>query len=166
VTSIDTSKTVTQLTETEVAQFCKDIAAYGTSVLADPSFRRYSCGATAAVAAQIKNASTDDALRAECRAQLETCLAKPATSDRDGGSDGEEDDSSKCPAEVKASTCSAKLSEYTQCLYEQYEAYRSVAASTDFCATLKIDGMTPKQPEVPPPASCSALAAKCPELDL
>lgn len=159
VTSIDQSKVITSLSDGEIAQFCADISAFTKTALADASFRRYSCGSSAGLAAKLKNPETDEALRAECRAQVETCIAKPSTPPSS-------DSNSKCPAEVRASKCGAPISEYTQCLSDQVESFRAIAASTDFCGALTLKDTTPKAKSPPPPASCSSLAAKCSDLDL
>ncbi|AKU96504.1 hypothetical protein AKJ09_03168 [Labilithrix luteola] len=162
VSSVDSSKRVDSLSDAEAKQYCEDGQSYTTSQMKALDTKRIGCGFTAQFTAGIGAQSDADA-QAKCRTQFDECMNKPDDAGDAGTGDAETDDS--C-ASFKNQTqgCSATVGEMNQCVADQIAALKALAGK-DFCADAKVRTQS-DQPGSPvaTPASCTALASKCPSL--
>lgn len=162
ISSVDSSKKATDLSEADAQQYCRDTLAYQKSQISEADTKRYTCAAIGAAVASF-TAKTDEEAKAACVKSRDECIAKPSSSSQ--GDAGPEKD--PCAnAKKDLGNCTATVAEINQCTADQIEAYKAVV-NQDPCASAtaaKPDGGQPTGASVPEPASCKVLKEKCPAL--
>jgi hypothetical protein len=159
VSSVDSSKTASSLSDAEARQYCQDSVNYNTTHLGEADTRKLGCGFGAAIVAGY-GAKTDAEAKAKCTEQYNSCLAEPvAASDAGAPKD-------PCAnAKAQLAGCSATVGELNACIVDQFAVYQA-ASGKDYCADAKVtsaDAGVPSSSSVfADPASCKAARAKCP----
>lgn len=154
VTSIDSSKTVSELSESEARQYCEDSGRYFANQISEEEGRNFGCGLQASITAAFSGAETDDELKANCQKALSECKSQPIP-------EPVEDD--ECGEFVSdAKKCNATVEELNHCLADRTAEFKQLATK-DFCAELTLSSGGPGSvEEFAEPASCKAIADKCP----
>jgi hypothetical protein len=159
VSSVDSSKTVNGLSDSEAKEYCQDASRFSANNLSGADAKKMVCGFTAA-AFGAYGAANDQEAKTKCQEHYNSCLNEPEKNDSDAGTE-----SDPCADfKTKAANCSATVGEVNQCLSDQAALIKSLA-SKDFCGEAKANaadsptsgGSTPETP-----ASCKALQTKCP----
>lgn len=165
VTSVDSSKQVSGLSDTEAKQVCEDAQAYVTSQFASIDTKRINCGFSAQIMGAY-DATNDADAQTKCRTLFDECMNKPAETGDAGTTDENDGANFDCTAfGSQTRDCGATVGEVSQCLSDQIAALNAVS-SKDFCAEAKArsenDTSTPSLAATP--ASCTAVQTKCPNL--
>lgn len=165
VSSVDSSKQVSGLSDTDAKQYCEDAQAYVSSQYKSIDTKRVSCGFYAQIYGGYGATSDADA-QTKCRAQFDECMNKPDETGDAGTTDDSDDGSTDCASfAAKTKDCGATVGEVSQCLSDQLSALNALA-SKDFCGEAKArsenDTSTPELTTTP--ASCKGLETKCPSL--
>lgn len=136
-TSIDTGKSIDQLTSSESAQLCKDLTSWGEKAAKglEPKFCKL-----VGVFAESK---------AECEKSVKDCINAPS----------EPDDGGMC---TPPTNCDATVAEVQKCLEDSIKALDGYLDEFPSCAELASDSvMEPADPGEP--ASCKTLEQRCPD---
>jgi hypothetical protein len=165
VSSVDSTKTVNSLSDSEAKQYCEDANRYAAAQSNEADAKKVVCGLTAAAIASY-GAETDAEAQTKCKAQYTECMNKPAdTTDTDTDAGTTEDPCADFKSRAK--DCSATVGEVNQCLADRAAAFKTLA-SKDYCAEAKVAspdaGTSSPLTSYDDPASCKALQAKCPSL--
>lgn len=164
VTSVDSSKKIADLSDSEAQQLCRDAQAFTQSNVGEADQKKISCGISASFVASF-NAKTDAEAQANCKKAYDDCLAKPSTSTQAG--DGGAPKDTCADAKKQTTGCDATVGEYSQCASDSVNAYKGLA-SKDYCAEAKAPqpdaGASRPSTTVEQPSSCTALRQKCPQL--
>lgn len=156
-TSVDSSKTGANLSDTEAKQYCEDLQAYQKAQISEDEQKKFSCGFTAQLLASF-TAKDDAEAQSKCKSELDKCLAKPPTA-ADAGSTAD-----ACESFMqRLKSCNATVAELNQCTGDSTAQLKSLATK-DFCADAKADAGFASSPLLQQPESCKALASKCPSL--
>ena len=162
VSSVEPSKTGGSLSDAEAKQYCEDTRSFSKAQLSEADLKKIVCGFVAASYAGF-SAKTDAEAKTECTKQYDTCLTEPAGTP-DGGAT--KDPCAGTKAALK--DCSATISELNTCTADNTAAFKALVGK-DFCAGAKAgapgDAGTASTLPFEQPASCKALAAKCPNLN-
>jgi len=162
VSSVEPSKTGGSLSEAEAKQYCEDTRNFSKAQLSEADLKKVGCGVVAVFYAGF-SAKTDAEAKTECAKQYDTCLSEPAGT-RDGGA--AKDPCAGTKAALK--DCAATISELNTCTADNAAAFKALVGK-DFCAGAKAaapgDAGAPSALPFEQPASCKALAAKCPNLN-
>lgn len=161
VSSVDSSKALSGLSDADAKQLCKDAQSYTEKQMASVDSKKYSCGMTGLMAAGMAGAETDEELQSKCKEAASECMSKPA--EKDPGTDGQQEDPCADPKKELAN-CDATVGEYNQCMSDSMDAWKAYA-NKDVCAEAKIGGSSGDESAgLAEPESCKALNAKCPGL--
>jgi hypothetical protein len=163
VSSVDSSKPASSLSEGEATQYCKDQQRYWAAQYAKVDSQKIMCGYYAEAIGVI-GTTTDDDAKAACRSQLADCLAKPNAEDPSDGGDSEQSTETYCATEKDVlKGCDATVAELNACDADSAAAFKALEGK-DFCAdaTARADISATAQPMYELPASCKALYEKCP----
>ena len=144
------------LTPSEAALICDDLEAYQTFNISPRNVCKLSGVASALLLATIDPTFTDVELRDACNLSVDQCIAYPT------------DPTGKCPLGVP-STCTPTptVNDLSKCVMDDVAAANAALAAVPACSAvtktwLLANGANAGQFETP--ASCTALAAECPDI--
>ena len=161
MSSVDATKTVGSLTDTEAKQLCEDTQRFSDAQVSAADRKQVACGLGAQLVAS--SAKPDAEAKANCTALYDACLVRPLPTQGDAGATTNACDKAK--DDLK--DCAATVNELTTCTADNAASFKSLIGK-DFCADVKaaaLDaGASPAASIFPQPASCAALLAKCPGL--
>jgi len=150
VTTLSGGKAVGALTMAEATQLCNDTYAYfGTAIP-----KATSCKWKGLIYAASSSAPSQSALQQACTTKETSCLSTDPWANNPGCSD-------------IPSTCTATVAEYSACISDEVAAFIPTVNGLPTCPTLTstlpiIDAQTAGTP----PASCTSLGDKCPDLSI
>lgn len=155
VTSVDSDKKVSDLSDSEAKEYCEDGQSFAEGEYAKFDMKKITCGLIAQAFAG-SGAETDEEAKAACRDALESCLQQP-----DEPTPPSEDDCSSFATDAKE--CSATVGEVNKCYTDQINQLKALEGK-DFCAEAKATSSETPDIGFEQPASCKAIATKCPSL--
>jgi hypothetical protein len=150
VSGLPATKPVNTLTTSEVTQLCMAVVDSSKS----SSVREGTCKALGVLRATLEAgfmlANTDAELRLSCATGYEECMK-----DMEGGS-----------CEAAPASCTITVAEFEKCASDQNAAIIALGAAVPACATLTRAALStaPSVTALEEPASCKALAPRCPGL--
>lgn len=161
VSSIDPSKQAGSLSDAEKTQYCKDVIAYSKAHTSEADSKKLACFSQAQLSLYAGGSvpKSDADLQAKCKSAYTDCLAKPvATADAGASQGGDCSTASKDLA-----NCTATIGELNTCMQDTLAATNAAYATFDTaCDKIQLDGGGLDKSSFQQPASCKALASKCP----
>lgn len=158
LTTLAPARTMGQLSTEETKKLCEDFKAFQKRTKpTDDQARRMTCQAEAAVMT-LAGSGAEPALRAECKKQFDTCLAK-----QDKPPEPELDCSSPEFLGQMGMCKELTIGEISDCVQDLTVVMKKLAAE-DLCGTLKITAGTPPTMEIfekMKSAKCAVLETKC-----
>ena len=154
-TAIPGDRKLMTLTPSEAAVICDDLEAYQTFNISPRNVCKLSGIASALLLATIDPTFTDVELRDACNLGVDQCVAYPT------------DPTGKCPLAVPSScTPTPTVDDLSKCVMDDVAAANAALAAVPACsavtrAWLIANGANAGQ--FATPASCTALAAECPD---
>jgi len=148
--SVDTKKTLAQLTDQEASDTCFDLGAYVDKTLTSDEKKRVGCLASAALGAL--GATDEAAAKASCRASVDACL-------KEGGGFPVAFTGTCKTFRERSKACQKTVGEYAGCMEDRVAEYKK--SLVDPCAELKI-GVASSTPSAP--GRCEAVKTACPTL--
>lgn len=164
VSSIDSTKQASSLSDAEKTQYCKDVVAYNKANTSEADAKKVTCFSTAVTSLYTGGTPPkDDAeLRSKCKTAYQDCLSKPAATTGDAGATSQYNGSS---ATKDLQNCTATIGELNTCVADQVAAAKAAYAKFDTaCDSLQMDGGGVDKSSYEQPASCKALSTKCPAI--
>lgn len=164
VSSIDSTKQASSLSDAEKTQYCKDVIAYNKANTSEADAKKAACFSTAVSSIYLGGTPPkDDAeLRSKCKTAYSDCLSKPAATSGDAGTTTTDDCSS---ATKDLANCTATVGELNTCVADQVAAAKAAYAKFDTaCDNLQMDGGGLDKSTYTQPASCKAISTKCPAI--
>jgi hypothetical protein len=151
VTTLSGTQALNALTADEAAKLCDDTYAYFASAIPQAT----GCKWKGLSYATSSSAPTDEKLQSNCTTKETSCLGATPTEvwPNPGCND-------------LPSTCTATVAEYSACIADEVASFITTVDGFVSCADFTTDGTTVIWDFMgaEPPASCSSLATKCPDL--
>ncbi|HEY0705498.1 MAG TPA: hypothetical protein VGG33_01805 [Polyangia bacterium] len=159
--SVPGSAPLNTLTPAQTSTLCKELGTYVEGAL-----KPLTCqlgGFTVAAFSAIDPRATDAELKKACEDATAECLQQQGSPD--GGASG----AGMC--DPIPANCTATVAEMSACITDSANALKQSASAIPTCASitrasLSSDAGAPGGGEPPEPASCKALSAKCPSLNV
>jgi hypothetical protein len=151
--SLDSQRTLDGLTTEESSTLCNEILSFETRSGMQADIMELDCRANASVGihAPGDTSQTDADVRAACKEEYDLCKASYQIS------------AGTCAS--PPTNCSATVAELVACVNDMFRWTESALADTPMCNAItvaELDARGSSNVEPPQPASCLALAQKCP----
>jgi hypothetical protein len=152
--SVSGDKPLSELTDAESTQVCKDLDSYYESSGLFDNLKEFNCRFAGMFAAAFAAPTTDAQARAACSEAYDECAAAPA-----------EPTSQECTK--PSASCTATVSELEACISDSTAVLSEVNDVFPSCAELTLadledSGSEPGEPQMSP-ASCESFEMKCPD---
>lgn len=162
---LDPSRKISELSDPEAEQHCGELLRkQAPEQLSGEDERKSVCEAEAVITVLTSDPQSDEEAQATCRDAVAECLSEPPDTSPVGGEDeGREDEEDPCAdAPDLAKECHVTIAELDRC-FDDRAAANKAFVKKDLCAEIKQE-FDPALLELEEPASCAAIADKCPSL--
>ncbi len=158
MSSVPGDKPLNTLTDDEVQQLCKEFQSdFGPGTPAASAVVELDCRLAGILASALSQPQTDAAAQASCKSTYDACIGAPTTSET-------------ATCNKPDPSCTATVAEEEKCLQDSLAAFDSVKDLLPSCSAITtstgLQSLALSGAATQTPASCTALQAKCPGIEL
>lgn len=154
---VDKAKAGSSMTTDEQSKFCSSAFRYTMSAMSKESMCKVTAVGLSAIAL-MDDKATNATLQAACKSTFDGCMADSKTVPTEPSASDMKD----CTLEIAA--CSATTAEIEACINDYTTEVNKVMGAIPSCSALTLTSASMDEPKTAEPASCKALATKCPAL--
>ena len=154
---VDKSKAGSSMTTDEKSKFCSSAIRHSMSAVSKESMCKVMAVAFSAIVL-LDNKATNATLQSACKSTFDGCMADSKTVSTEPSASDMKD----CATEVAA--CRATTAEIEACINDYTVEVNKVMGAIPSCSALTLTSASMDEPKTAEPASCKALATKCPTL--